>query len=141
MLIRATLPREPPEPLDLAVDVGTLVPNDVPVGSSRPPSDVRFVTGEEFTPSPGGDPCAQIEVAVRDADGRPAPFASLELDTIDPDAYADLDADGIVRLDSYTDRLGRRTFQRVPAGPLRVLARHRGRRAEAALDVLGPVRE
>ncbi len=134
LLVRTRFSGTESEAIDLHVDVTTLAPEDRPHGSSMPPSDIRFVTGADTPTSADGDSWALLEVAVRDADGAPAPFARVDLETTGPDGYADLDEDGLLRLDPYTDRLGRRTFHRVPPGPVRVVARHRGRRIESSFD-------
>lgn len=134
LLVRATLGGTESEAVELDVDVTTLALEDRPHGSSRPPSDVRFVTGLEDTDGKS-DRWALLEVAVRDADGAPAPFASLDLETTGPAGYADLDEDGLLQLDPYTDALGRRVFHRVPPGEVRVVARYRGRRAESSFEV------
>lgn len=134
LLVRATLPTTESEAIDLHVDVTALTLEDRPHGSSRPPSCIRLVSETEGDAGAEVDPWARIEVAVRDADGAPAPFSSLELETMGPVGYGDLDEEGMLQLDPYADALGRRVFHRVPPGEVRVVARYRGRRAESRFE-------
>ncbi len=70
---------------------------------------------------------ATLEVLVTDEDGRPRPFARLDVGDL---AVLDV-VDGVQRLDLFTDALGRRTLRRVEPGRTRVTARwgsRRGRR-------------
>jgi hypothetical protein len=77
----------------------------------------------------------QLEVTVVDREGLPAPFARVTIEQPSGAAWADLDADGVQRLDPYVDHLGRRSYLHVEAGDVRVKAAWASRKGERAATV------
>jgi hypothetical protein len=87
---------------------------------------ITIVAGQEASLDLTEAPVSTLELHVVDVDGRPVPSASVELR---PSAFDwfDVDADGIQRLDPFTDAYGVRLARGVPCGAVRVTARFAGR--------------
>ncbi len=64
----------------------------------------------------------RLNVLVVDADGRPASFALLMVRQPSRAPWVDIDEAGVLRLDPYTDHLGRREIRGLEAGTIRILA-------------------
>lgn len=64
----------------------------------------------------------RLNVLVVDADGRPVSFALLMVRQPSRAPWVDIDEAGVLRLDPYTDHLGRRELRGLEAGMIRILA-------------------
>lgn len=80
-------------------------------------------------------PAGTLEVSVVDASGRAVPSATI---SVEPESFGwfDVDAQGVQRLDPFTDVTGRRTCHDVPAGEATVRASYGRRRGEAKVVVV-----
>jgi hypothetical protein len=59
---------------------------------------------------------SEVEVTVVDDEGRPLPFATVEVEQPSDVEWLDLDDAGTQRFDAYTDHVGRRTFAHLEPG-------------------------
>lgn len=91
---------------------------------------IMIVAGQEASLDLSEAPASTLELHVVDADGRPVPSASVELRSTAFDWF-DVDADGVQRIDSFTDAYGVRLCHGVPCGTVRAAARFAGRSGEA----------
>ncbi len=73
-----------------------------------------------------------LEIEVVDSEGRPLPYAHVELTQSGELPHMDC-VDGVQRLDPYTDAAGRRTLRFVTPGPVKVRAYYGTRNAECEL--------
>lgn len=80
-------------------------------------------------------PAGTLDVSVVDASGRAVPSATI---SVEPESFGwfDVDAQGVQRLDPFTDVTGRRTCHDVPAGEATVRASYGRRRGEAKVVVV-----
>ncbi len=74
-----------------------------------------------------------LEIEVVDSEGRPLPYAHVELTQSGDLPHMDC-VDGVQRLDPYTDAAGRRTLRFVTPGPVKVRAYY-GTRSTEVLDL------
>ena len=91
---------------------------------------VTIVAGQEASLDLSEAPASTLEVHVVDVDGRPVPSSSIELRSTAFDWF-DVDADGVQRLDPFTDEYGVRLCHDAPCGAVKVSARFAGRSGEA----------
>lgn len=91
---------------------------------------ITIIAGQEASLDIAEAPASTLEIHVVDVDGRPVPSAPVELL---PEAFGwfDVDADGVQRLDPFTDAYGVRRCNDAPCGKVGIAARFAGRTGEA----------
>ncbi len=123
---------------------GLLTLEDVPAGTQRvvARADGHFPTGGEVVVTGGRTAGVEVreargatlDVLVVDADGRGRTAARCDVVTAGSIAPFDV-ADGVQRLDAFTDARGRRTFARVAPGTVTLTAKWGSHRAVVTRDV------
>ena len=86
---------------------------------------IAIVAGQEASLEVAEAPASTLEVHVVDVDDRPLPSASVKL-TTERFEWFDVDAEGVQRLDPFTDRFGVRLCNGVPCGKATVSASFAG---------------
>jgi hypothetical protein len=114
-------------------------PGSYPVrvfGAGAPATDkVTVVAKRTATVSLSAPTGGRVEVTFEDEHGRPLPFASLTIKQPSGLPYADVDEDGVQRLDLFADAAGRRTLHSMEPGKVEVVGRYAGQSASYSIDV------
>ncbi len=98
--------------------------------------EVTVVAKRTATVSLSAPEGGRIEVVFEDEHGRALPFSSLTIKQPSGMPYADVDDNGIQRLDMYADAQGRRTLHSVEPGTVAVIGRYAGRTVNQTVDVV-----
>ena len=105
-------------------------------GAGAPVTDkVTVVAKRTATVSLSAPEGGRLEVTLEDEHGRALPFSSLTIKQPSGLPYADVNEDGIQRLDLYADELGRRTLHSLEPGQVTVIGRYAGRSVTHKVDI------
>ena len=97
---------------------------------------VDVAADAEATASLAESSGGSIDVLVVDGDGRPLPFASLDVGRLPWGLeWLDVSDEGVQRLDRFTDHLGRRALEHVEPGEVEVTVRWGSRSAKSKVAV------